>query len=75
MLFPLAIHGTLYPLGLSPGIALLLLRCIPCISVISIYPALSLDSLHPTLALTAAFAVLAVTGLMPILDLEDCDCD
>jgi len=60
MLYPLAIHGTLYPLGLNPGIALFLIKF--CLTYLSLAAA-------PTIALSTvatpdiAMAILATPAI------------
>lgn len=67
-LYALGLHGALYPLGLNPGaVALLLLRCIPCVHIVGLYPVLTLQSTTPALSLEQALPTVSVVSLAPAL--------
>ena len=76
MLHPLGLTGTVYPLGLHPGlVVLLILKCIPCIHLDSLAPSLDLTTLAPALAVAAIIAGLNIGSIAPNFTLEGCDCD
>jgi hypothetical protein len=77
MIYPLGLTGTLYPLGLHPGLilGLRLLKCIPCIHLDNLAPALDLTTLAPALAVAAIIAGLNIGSIAPNFTLEGCDCD
>lgn len=62
--------------GYLGGVALLLLRCIPCIHIVGLYPSLTLQSTTPALsmALMATLAGVEVVSLVPALSVDGCDC-
>jgi len=68
MLYPLAIHGTIYPLGLNPGIALFLIKF--CLTYLSLAAA-------PTIALsTVATPELLIewaTSPQTTLEVDQCN--
>ena len=63
MLYPLGLTGTLYPLGLHPGIALLIVQCIPCVHLDNLAPTLDLLAQHPSLSLASTIPSLDLTTL------------
>ena len=69
-LHPLGTLGNLYPLGLNPGaVALLLVRCIPCIHITSLAPALAIAHGAPALEVAQTLPMLALVQLAPALAL------